>query len=183
MGRRRGTLRARSRIAPTRSAIISSSSRAAISGAAVSARRSNCSTERIRQPPLRSAPLSDPIASTRSTHRTYKEFLDGILRDFRVDAVFVSSLIGHSLDALRTGLPTIHFVHDFYPMWPLLHRNLDDAALTFDAALLKQDLRAAGAGFEFAERDRGYWLTLREPGRRCADRRERDADRAEPRAH
>lgn len=114
------------------------------------------------QPPLRRAPLSDPIASTRAAHRTYAEFLDGIRRDFGVDSIFVSSLIGHSLDVLRTGLPTIHFVHDFYPMWPLLHRNLDDAALTFDAALMTKDLQTADAGFEFAERDASHWLALRE---------------------
>jgi GT2 family glycosyltransferase len=32
----------------------------------------------------------------------------------------VSSLIGHSLDALSTGLPTVQVLHDFYPAWPLL---------------------------------------------------------------
>jgi O-antigen biosynthesis protein len=116
----------------------------------------------LSQPPLRSVPLSDPITSTRATHRTYRSFLDAILRDFSVDSIFVSSLIGHSLDALRTGLPTIHFVHDFYPMWPLLHRNLDDASLTFDAALMAQDLKGADDGFEFAERDAAHWLALRD---------------------
>jgi len=116
----------------------------------------------LRQPLLRSVPLSDPITSTRAAHRVYKDFLDSILRDFSVDSIMVSSLIGHSLDALRTGLPTIHFVHDFYPMWPLLHRNLDDDALTFDAALMAQDLKGADIGFEFAERDAAHWLALRE---------------------
>ncbi len=116
----------------------------------------------LSQPPLRSTLLPDPIASTRNTHPGYKNFLDGIVRDFSVDAIFVSSLIGHSLDALRTRLPTVHFVHDFYPMWPLLHRNLDDASLTFDAALMTRDLENADAGFEFAERDAAHWLALRE---------------------
>ena len=116
----------------------------------------------LSRPPLRSVPLSDPIASTRATHRTYRNFLDDVLRDFSVDSIFVSSLIGHSLDVLRTGLPTVHFVHDFYPMWPLLHRNLDDDTLTFDAALMAQDLKNADVGFEFAERDAAHWLALRE---------------------
>lgn len=116
----------------------------------------------ISQPPLRRLHLSDPIASTSLAHRGYTAFLCEIVRDFGVDAVMVSSLIGHSLDALRSGLPTLYFVHDFYPLWPLLHRNLDDAALTFDAALLSADLERADAGFEFAERDPAYWLALRE---------------------
>ncbi|MBS0570055.1 MAG: glycosyltransferase [Proteobacteria bacterium] len=113
-------------------------------------------------PPLREAVLPDPIASTALAHRGYREFLDGVLRDFAVDAVVVSSLIGHSLDALRSGVPTLYFIHDFYPLWPLLHRNLDDTAVRFDAAQLRADLAGAEAGFEFAERDPDWWLVLRE---------------------
>jgi GT2 family glycosyltransferase/glycosyltransferase involved in cell wall biosynthesis len=116
----------------------------------------------LATPPLRATTLPDAIASTALAHRGYREFLAGVLRDFGVDAVIVSSLIGHSLDALRTGLPTTYFIHDFYPLWPLLHRNLDDATVTFDAAQLRADLAAADAGFEFAERDPDWWLALRE---------------------
>ncbi|HSM99493.1 MAG TPA: glycosyltransferase, partial [Rudaea sp.] len=116
----------------------------------------------LATPPLRATVLSDPIASTALAHRGYREFLGGVVRDFGVDAVVVSSLIGHSLDALCSGLPTTYFIHDFYPLWPLLHRNLDDAAVTFDATQLRADLAAADAGFEFAERDPDWWLALRE---------------------
>lgn len=112
--------------------------------------------------PWRRVELSDPITSTALAHRAYRAFLDSILRDFRVDAVFVSSLIGHGLDALRTGLPTTYFIHDFYPLWPLLHGNLDETGIAFDAARLRSDLADAGDGFEFAERDVDWWLTLRE---------------------
>ena len=116
----------------------------------------------LARPPLRQLQLSDPIASTRLRDRVYREFLAAIVRDFGVDAVIVSSLIGHCLDALRSGLPTTYFVHDFYPLWPLLHRNLDDPAIVFDAKQLAADLAGADAGFEFAERDPDYWLQLRE---------------------
>lgn len=116
----------------------------------------------LMPPPLRQLHLSDPIASTSFCHRGYTAFLAEVIRDFGVTAIFVSSLIGHSLDALRTGLPTIYFVHDFYPLWPLLHRNVDDAHTTFDAAQLSTDLARADARFEFAERDPAYWLALRE---------------------
>ena len=116
----------------------------------------------LTQPPLRQLHLSDPIASTAFSHRSYAAFLAEIIAAYGVTAIVVSSLIGHSLDALRTRLPTIYFVHDFYPLWPLLHRNLDDASTTFDAAQLTTDLARADAGFEFAERDPAYWLALRE---------------------
>ena len=113
-------------------------------------------------PALRSLTLPNPIRSTTLGDPVYKAFLDGILRDFQVAMVMVSSLIGHSLDALRSGLPTVHFIHDFYPLWPLLHRNLDDPTLRFDAAQLTHDLAGADVEFEFAERDPGYWISLRE---------------------
>jgi len=113
-------------------------------------------------PALRVTNLSSPITSTSFGDPVYKATLDAILRDFGVDALMVSSLIGHSLDALRTGLPTIFFVHDFYPLWPLLHRNLDDASLVFDAAQMRADLAGIDAGFEFFEHDADYWLALRE---------------------
>jgi GT2 family glycosyltransferase/glycosyltransferase involved in cell wall biosynthesis len=116
----------------------------------------------LMQPPLRQLHLSNPIASTSFSHRNYAAFLAEIIAAYGVTSIVVSSLIGHSLDALRTGLPTIYFVHDFYPLWPLLHRNLDDANTTFDAAQLSTDLARADAGFEFAERDPAYWLALRE---------------------
>ena len=114
------------------------------------------------QAPLRRLALPDPIASTRLSDAVYRRWLEAVLRDFGVDALLVSSLIGHSLDALRTGLPTALVVHDVYPLWPLLHRNLDDAALRFDAALLRTDLAGADSDYEFAERDPDYWLALRE---------------------
>ncbi len=116
----------------------------------------------LSRPPLRRLYLPDPIVSTAFANRDYRTFLDDVCHDYRVDSIMVSSLIGHSLDALRSKLPTLYFTHDFYPLWPLLHRNLDDASLTFDAAQLRSDLEHIDAGFEFTERDPDYWLALRD---------------------
>jgi len=110
---------------------------------------------------LRRLPLARPIASTRTTDAVYVEWLAGVRRDFGVDAIVVSSLIGHSLDVLRTGLPTVIVGHDFYPLWPLLHRDFGAAALAFDAAQRAADL-AQARDFEFAERDPAFWHALRD---------------------
>ena len=115
----------------------------------------------LAQPPLRRLVLSDPIASTAFEHPLYRAFLHDVLRDFAVDALLVSSLIGHSLDALRSGLPTTLAGHDFYPLWPLLHRDFGDPALAFDAAQRNADL-AGARDFEFAERDPAFWRALRD---------------------
>ncbi len=113
-------------------------------------------------PPLRRLVLPNPIRSTALNHRSWSEFLSEVITEFGVTAIIVSSLIGHSLDALRTGLPTVIVGHDFYPLWPLLHRDFGDAALAFDAEQLKRDLAAAGSAFEFTEREPAFWQTLRD---------------------
>ena len=117
---------------------------------------------RFSAPALRALALPDPIRSTTTGDASYRAFLDEVLRDFRVDALIVSSLIGHSLDALRTGLPMLLVTHDYYPLWPILHRDFGDAKLAFDNAQLAADMRSAGADFEFSDRDPGYWRSLRE---------------------
>ena len=116
----------------------------------------------LADPPLRRFVLPDPIRSTVLQHDGYAAFFADILNEFGVSAVIVSSLIGHSLDALRSGLPTLIVGHDFYPLWPVLHRDFGDPRLLFDDAQLTRDLSAAGSGFEFTQRDPGFWRTLRD---------------------
>ncbi|MDN5924084.1 MAG: glycosyltransferase, partial [Xanthomonadales bacterium] len=113
-------------------------------------------------PPLREFTPPLAIASTALTHPAYAEFLREVIADYGVNAIVVSSLIGHSLDALRSALPTVAIIHDHYPLWPLLHRNFGDPELAFDAEQRHADLAAAGKDFEFAERDAGYWQALRD---------------------
>ncbi len=50
----------------------------------------------------------------------YREVLDQVCDRYGVGRVLVSSLIGHSLDALRTERPTLQILHDPFPAWPLL---------------------------------------------------------------
>jgi glycosyltransferase involved in cell wall biosynthesis len=83
-----------------------------------------------------------------------------VVEQFAVDAVMVSSLIGHDLAALETGRPTIVVCHDYYPLWPVLHCDFGDAARAFDRAELERELAAAPA-MPFAERDPQAWWQLR----------------------
>lgn len=71
--------------------------------------------------PARMWLLPYPIRATALRNLDYKRVLDEIIRDYGVGVVFVSSLIGHSLDVLRTGLPTIHVMHDYHPFCPALN--------------------------------------------------------------
>jgi len=69
---------------------------------------------------IREIPLAPQITSTVKSHRQYAGVLRELIARFGVGRIMVSSLIGHSLDCLKTGLPTIQILHDFYPVWPLL---------------------------------------------------------------
>lgn len=113
-------------------------------------------------PPLRRWPLPRPIADTAVGDEAYRRVLADVVRDYCVDALIVSSLIGHSLDALRTRLPLYCVVHDHYPLWPVLHRDFGDPSLAFDETQRTADLQAAGSGGEFENRDPQHWRRLRD---------------------
>ncbi|MCW8925841.1 MAG: glycosyltransferase, partial [Xanthomonadales bacterium] len=73
--------------------------------------------------PIASWWLQPPIQSITATDPAVKKIITEVCNRFGIGRVFVSSLIGHSLDVLRTGLPTIQVLHDHFPVWPLLGVN------------------------------------------------------------
>jgi len=116
----------------------------------------------MRGPPRLRIALPVPIADTALADGPYRDILAGIVRDHCVDAVIVSSLIGHSLDVLATRLPTVCVIHDHYPLWPTLHRDFGDASLRFDDLQRAHDLAALGDDAEFSNRDPKHWRALRD---------------------
>jgi GT2 family glycosyltransferase/glycosyltransferase involved in cell wall biosynthesis len=74
-----------------------------------------------RDEPLKAWPFARPIVATVISHPEYRQALEEILRTRRVDVLVVSSLIGHSLEVLDTGLPTLVVNHDYYPYCPAIN--------------------------------------------------------------
>ncbi|QBQ53518.1 glycosyltransferase family 4 protein [Nitrosococcus wardiae] len=70
--------------------------------------------------PLAAWKLTPPIPATGITHSQYGAILSDLLTGLAVETVVVSSLIGHSLEALTTGLPTLRVLHDLYPYCPAM---------------------------------------------------------------
>lgn len=116
----------------------------------------------LDSPPVRSWTLADPIDTTSVQSPEVADILAAIVAEWGVGTVLVSSLIGHALDVLRTGLPTALCVHDNYPAWPLLHDARDPATQPFDLDALADGLGEAGPDARFAGRDAHAWWQLRE---------------------
>ena len=116
----------------------------------------------LDSPPVRTWTLADPVGTTAQQSPEIEAILATIIAEWGVGSVLVSSLIGHSLDVLRTGLPTALCVHDNYPVWPLLHDARDPATQPFDLAALGRGLAEAGPGFVLAGPDADTWWALRE---------------------
>ncbi len=89
-------------------------------------------------PPLREWPLQPAISAVADAHDGYREAFTRVMRDFAVAQVYVSSLLGHALDALRSGVPTVIVNHDYAAWWPELHADFGDSARPFDDAELER---------------------------------------------
>jgi GT2 family glycosyltransferase/glycosyltransferase involved in cell wall biosynthesis len=111
--------------------------------------------------PLRRYALDRPIAATAITHAGWRAALAAVIGDFAVDAIVVSSLVGHALDAFATRLPTFVVTHDYYPVWPILHADFGGDPAAFAPERLAEALAGAD-DLPFDERDAGWWNALRE---------------------
>ncbi len=84
--------------------------------------------------PLKAWRFAAKIPATLVTHAEYRAALHEVVAGYGVAAVIVSSLIGHSLDALETGLPTIVVNHDYFPYCPSINLYFDAPCQSCDDA-------------------------------------------------
>jgi len=112
--------------------------------------------------PVASWWLQPPIHSTADENSLYRKILQDISTRYGVGRIVVSSLIGHSLDALATSLPTIQVLHDYYPRWPLLGIHPGPYLQQARAASLARAFEENTLLPEFGDRDASGWETLGE---------------------
>jgi len=116
------------------------------------------------QVPLASWWLHPVIRSTLDSHTFYRQIVQQVCARHGVGRVIVSSLVGHCLDALRTGLPTVQVLHDYYPLWPLLDVNplpyLEGPESQAGAAPLVRAVAKHRFLPDFGDRDAAGWQTL-----------------------
>lgn len=71
--------------------------------------------------PIKTWELKVSIFSTSIHNIDYYFALEEIINEFNITAIIISSLIGHSLDILNTGIKTILIGHDYYPFCPAIN--------------------------------------------------------------
>ena len=82
--------------------------------------------------PVRAWRFSSPIAATTDSHAEYRAALEEVIAAYGPDGLLVSSLIGHSLDVLDTGLPTVVVNHDYFPYCPSINLYFNEVCGSCD---------------------------------------------------
>lgn len=75
--------------------------------------------------PIRTWDIARPLRSTAVASLEYQRILEQVVREFQVESIIVSSLIGHSLEALRQPVKTVVVAHDFYPLCQAINPRFD----------------------------------------------------------
>lgn len=111
--------------------------------------------------PLKTWTLAQPILSTALAHHQYREILREIVDTYGVGSLLVSSLIGHSLDVLHSGLPTTFVCHDFYPVCPPLYATWGSPCESCDSSRLANCLSDNPLHRIFRIEPHDHWVALR----------------------
>jgi GT2 family glycosyltransferase/glycosyltransferase involved in cell wall biosynthesis len=82
--------------------------------------------------PLRAWTFARPIEGAAAEHPEYRAALLEVLSTHGVDVVLVSSLVGHSLDALETGRRTLVVTHDYFPYCPSINLFFGSTCVSCD---------------------------------------------------
>lgn len=103
-----------------------------------------------------------PMRGTAITHFEYKHALAQIIRNYGVDYILVSSLIGHSLDALRTDVDTALVCHDYHPFCPAITIHFNEVCTSCDCSRLTQCFQQNEMNRFFKNVSPAEWILLRQ---------------------
>jgi glycosyltransferase involved in cell wall biosynthesis len=111
--------------------------------------------------PLSVWDLKPPIDSTAITHTNYRALLKEIIGDYRIKTIIISSLIGHSLDILNTGLKTVMVLHDYYPYCPAVNLFFNKICSSCEFDQLASCFKKNRFNKAFPLASSQGWLTIR----------------------
>lgn len=111
--------------------------------------------------PVRSWTLSEPIMSIAQSSYEYSRLLREIVDLYGVESLVVSSLIGHSLDLLRSELPTTFVLHDFFPFCPALYATFGTSCQSCSGGELRECAVSNPLHSFFKFETDVHWLAVR----------------------
>ncbi|NND68145.1 MAG: glycosyltransferase [Halioglobus sp.] len=111
--------------------------------------------------PLRTWTLTNPVLSVRAHCPEYSALVATIVEEYGVESLVVSSVIGHTLDILDTGLPTTVVLHDFFPFCPALYATFDSPCTSCSPGRLASCGRENPQHAFFKFEDDAHWLNVR----------------------
>lgn len=111
--------------------------------------------------PIRRWILNPMIPGTATHHEGYVLAIQQIMLEFGIENIIVSSLIGHSLDILRTARPTAMVCHDYYPFCPALNITFDTLCGSCDRTRLVDCTKRNPHNRFFDNVPPPHWLDLR----------------------
>ena len=115
----------------------------------------------VMDEPLAYWDLAYPIRGLATRHLEYRAILREIIARFGIEAILVSSLIGHSLDALDTDLPTRIVAHDYFPFCPAVVTYFDGVCTACDRDRLQRCIRENPVNRFFGNISADEWLAVR----------------------
>lgn len=111
--------------------------------------------------PLATWELAAPVPTTCERSPEVRAVVAEVLREYPVAGVLVSSLLGFSLDVLRTGLPTAMLCQDFFPMCAAIHLHFEGVCTRCEAERLARCLAENPLRRGMPDQDAAGWLALR----------------------
>ena len=103
-----------------------------------------------------------PISETRVRHAEYREVLARVVGDHDVSHIYLSCLVGHSLDIFDLGVPVTKIHHDYYPCCPNIYMFWGEPC---SGGCGEQELalclRDNPVNFANDKSSAAYWLELR----------------------
>ena len=113
------------------------------------------------QVPVRTWDIARAIRSSVTSSLEYRAILEQVVREFDVEAVLVSSLIGHSLDALALPVKTIVVCHDYYPICQAINPQFHGTCQRCTASDLAECARVNPLNRIFVDQTSPEWHEMR----------------------
>ncbi|HXF79678.1 MAG TPA: glycosyltransferase [Usitatibacter sp.] len=111
--------------------------------------------------PVRTWDIARAIRSTAAGSLEYRAILEQVIAEFDVEAIVVSSLIGHALDALAMPVKTIVVCHDFYPVCQAINPQFHGTCVRCTAGDLAECARANPLNRIFVDQTSAEWNEMR----------------------